>query len=127
MRKNVKQMKHCIDACNACGDSCEQTLFRHCLEMGGEHVEPAHVRLMADCAEICRVAANFMLRGSDMHAEVCRACAEVCETCAGSCEDIGGAEMERCADICRECADACRDMSGVRSVYRQQGGVGMMA
>lgn len=107
-----ENMKNCIEMCNGCHDECETVLFQHCVKMGGKHVEEKHVRLMADCIEICQTAANFMLRGSDLHTSTCETCAEVCEACADSCEEVGGEEMKNCAETCRNCAESCREMSG---------------
>lgn len=106
------EMQDCIETCNACRNECEKTLFNHCLDMGREHVEKKHVRLMADCIEICQTAANFMLRGSDLHAAICAACADICEACAESCEELKSDEMKKCAEICRRCAESCRKMGG---------------
>jgi hypothetical protein len=103
-------MKECINACNDCRDECEKVLFQHCIEKGGKHVEPMHMRLMADCIEICQTAANFMLRGSSMHEDICKACADICDACADSCDEVGGKDMEHCAETCRDCADMCRSM-----------------
>jgi hypothetical protein len=91
-----------------------KTLFNHCLEMGGKHVEPKHVKLMTDCIEICQTSADFMTRGSKLHESVCAACADVCEACAVSCDAIGGDEMKHCAELCRKCAKSCREMSGIK-------------
>lgn len=104
-------LQDCIKACWNCRDTCQSTLYNHCLPHGGHHVEQAHVRVMADCIQICQTAADFMTRGSELHAAVCAVCAEVCDACAESCEAIGDEEMKRCADICRVCADSCREMS----------------
>lgn len=99
----------CIAACTECYEACESMVYRHCLKLGGKHSEPDHLRLMADCAEICRASAGFMLRGSPRHALTCRVCAEVCEACAEDCERIG--DMEDCVTACRRCAEACREMA----------------
>lgn len=108
---NKEHLQECIDNCNGCRDECESVLFTHCAEMGGKHLEAKHLRLMADCIEICQTAANAMLRGSEMHAVICGACAELCEACADSCDQIGGDKMKACADICRRCAQSCQKMS----------------
>jgi len=117
--------KKCIAACGECREECESVLFQHCFKKGGRHVEERHVRLMADCIEICLTAANFMLRGSDTHAAICGVCTEICEACADSCDDIGGAEMEDCAETCRRCAALCREMSdgmrGASPSFRDKG------
>ncbi len=104
-------MQTCIQLCWECRHTCQETLFNHCLSMGGAHVEQPHVRIMADCIQACQTCADFMTRGSAMHAYECAACAAICEACARSCEKIGGKEMKACADACRRCAEACRDMS----------------
>ena len=56
---------------------CYEMAINHCLDTGGKHVEPAHLRLMLDCAEICQTSANFRLNGSDLHHLTCGVCAEV--------------------------------------------------
>lgn len=109
-----QSMKECLALCQDCHSVCQETLFTHCLSMGGKHVEEAHVKLLADCIQICQTAADFMERGSEFHAYVCEACATICEACADSCETIGGAEMKACAEICRRCADSCRDMANMK-------------
>jgi hypothetical protein len=103
-------MQECIDNCLQCYRICQETAMNHCLEKGGKFVEPQHFRLMLSCAEICRTSADFMLSGSDLHAETCAVCADVCEACAESCEQLG--EMDECVRICRLCAESCREMAG---------------
>ena len=109
MHHNDPAKQACIDACLACYKACTQTAFHHCLEVGGQHVAPAHFTLMAACAEICRTDAHFMLIGSTHHKHVCRECAEICEQCASDCERLG--DMQDCVDACRACAESCRTMA----------------
>jgi hypothetical protein len=106
-----ERMRTCIDECHACHDSCAETVM-HCLQMGGEHAEAGHIRLLLDCAEICQTSANFMLRMSEHHGHVCGLCAEICDQCAQDCERFGDDEMmQQCAAACRSCADSCREMA----------------
>lgn len=106
-----KEMKDCIDNCLNCHAVCLNTV-QHCLERGGAHAEQAHVRLMLDCAEICQVSANFMLRGSELHGETCRACGVVCTRCAEDCARLGDDDqMRACVEMCRKCADSCKRMA----------------
>ena len=106
-----EHMQRCIEACTTCHGVCLETI-QHCMKMGGKHAEPNHIRTMMDCAQICATSADFMLRGSDMHAMTCGVCAEVCERCAQSCESMGDDEMmRRCAEACRMCAQSCREMA----------------
>jgi hypothetical protein len=100
-----------IQACWACRQECQDMLFNHCLEIGGKHLDPDHVRIMMDCIEMCQTAADAMVRRSPVHAVICTACAEVCDACADSCQKVGGVGMELCADACRECAALCRQMA----------------
>jgi hypothetical protein len=108
-------MERCIEECTRCHQVCVRTL-QHCLEMGGKHSEAGHVRLMMDCAQICQTSADFMLRGSELHTETCRACAVVCERCAEDCERMGeDREMRECAEECRRCAEICYQMAGAHA------------
>jgi hypothetical protein len=81
-------------------------LERLCLEVGGEHPAPDHIRLLQDCAEICQTSANFMLRVSDFHGSTCEVCAEDCERFTDD------EMMQQCAQSCRSCAESCREMAG---------------
>ena len=107
-------LQQCIQECLNCHSVCLATVA-HCLEMGGAHASPPHIGLLLDCAEICQTSANFMLRGSALHARTCSVCAEVCEQCAQGCERIGGndTQMQACADACRRCAESCRRMAAM--------------
>lgn len=108
------EMKDCIELCWECRTACQNTLFTHCLEEGGEHLEGEHVRIMADCIQICQAAADSMMRDSPMHQAICEACAAICDSCAESCDALEGEHMERCAELCRECAESCRMMGGMQ-------------
>jgi hypothetical protein len=108
----TEEMRRCIEICTNCHNICVETIT-HCLMMGGEHADADHIRLLMDCAEICDVSADFMLRGSHRHEKVCGVCADVCADCASDCERIAGNDetMLRCAEICRMCAESCRQTS----------------
>jgi hypothetical protein len=109
--KLSEMMRNCIRECQSCHGICLETVT-HCLEMGGQHAEPAHIRLLLDCADICQTSADFMLRSSDLHTRTCGICAEVCQRCADDCERFGNdSVMQQCATACRNCATACREMA----------------
>lgn len=104
-------LQDCIDTCVDCHRVCLETAT-HCMAKGGSHATEPHLRLLADCAQICQTSADFMIRGSDLHILTCRVCAEVCERCAQDCFGYGDdPQMKRCAEICRECAASCRMMT----------------
>src|SRR3954465_7738287 len=106
-----EEMLRCIEICTDCHKACVETI-PYCLQQGGPHAHPNHIRVMMDCAEICQTSANFMLRGSDLHVYTCGACAEGCDRCAADCEEMADdSRMAACAEMCRRCAASCREMS----------------
>lgn len=109
-----QDMQNCITMCWDCRTECEKTLFSHCIEEGGDHTEPDHVRIMMDCIQICQASADSMTRNSPVHMAICAACAEICEACAASCEKISGEHMKKCAETCRRCAQSCRAMGQMK-------------
>lgn len=105
------EMQQCIQNCLECHSVCLE-MVTHCLSMGGQHAEVAHIGLLLDCAEICQTSANFMLRNSPFHGQTCRVCAEICERCAQDCERFrDDGMMQSCAQVCRRCADSCQRMA----------------
>ncbi|MGH9835945.1 MAG: four-helix bundle copper-binding protein [Blastocatellia bacterium] len=109
-------MRRCVELCRDCHDTCVSALA-YGLRLGGRHTGEKHLRLMMDCAEICRTCADFMLRESSFHSRVCGVCADICESCADSYESFGDDDfMKQCAGICVQCATSCRQMSVTGSV-----------
>jgi hypothetical protein len=109
MNQLSDETRAAIAACLECHQLCHAMLMTHCIETGGAHVRPQHVRLMTDCAAMCRLTADAMARKSQFHRQLCALCAEVCEACADSCDALDG--MAACAKTCRLCAQACRHMA----------------
>jgi hypothetical protein len=56
-QSNAQDLEQCIDNCQQCHEVCLRTV-NYCLQKGGRHAEPAHIRLMLDCIEICETSAN---------------------------------------------------------------------
>jgi hypothetical protein len=104
------EMMRCIDDCERCHRICLRTAMTHCLEQGGECVEPPLFRVMLACAELCRTTADAMLAGYALYEELCAVCARVCRDCAESCERTG--ELEECVDACRLCEASCARLTG---------------
>jgi hypothetical protein len=83
--------------------------------MGGKHAEASHLKGLQDCADTCRVSADFMLRGSSLHAHMCGVCAEACERCAQSCSEFeDDAQMWACTEECVRCMESCRQMARMK-------------
>lgn len=105
------KVRQCIDNCTACSNICVETAT-YCLNMGGKHADPAHIALLFNCYDICRVSADYMLGSSEFISQICSLCAQVNDRCASSCDQFGDDEqMKACADMCRTCADSCRQMA----------------
>jgi len=112
--EHIDQAMHdCITVCSECHDVCLATV-QHCLQKGGEHAAPDHIRALLDCAQACDISRDFMLRGSELHTMYCRGCSHACDRCAESCEQLAGDDevMRQCAETCRRCAESCRSMAG---------------
>ena len=106
------RMQECVDECLSCYATCEATIA-HCLEMGGKHAAADHIKLLTDCARICSISADFMIRESDVHGQVCAICAEVSRHCAEDCERVDSSDkmMRDCAERSRSCAESCSSMA----------------
>lgn len=102
----------CIENCMECHRTCLETL-QYCLRLGGRHAQIEHIRRLSDCADICQTAADFMIRGSDLHRETCAVCAEICTRCADDCAALAAndLQMQECAEVCAQCAETCRAMA----------------
>lgn len=101
-QETLRALAHCQTTCHAMA-------LIHCLELGGDHARPQHIRLMLDCSEICGVTGTFLAHKSQFHTQLCALCVEICETCAEDCEKLG--QMEDCVAACRACAALCREMA----------------
>lgn len=107
------RMNQAIQDTLDCYRVCEETI-QYCSQKGGKHTDPQHIQALTDCKEACKMAANFMIRGSELHGKVCGVCADACKRCAESCEAMGDDEqMKKCAEICRKCEASCRPMGSM--------------
>jgi hypothetical protein len=106
-----QQFQSCIDACNSCATACDHCAAS-CLKEEDVKAMVRCIRLDTDCAAICRLAASYMARGSELSAVMCEACAEVCDACAQECDRHKHmAHCQECAQACRRCAQECRRMA----------------
>lgn len=96
----------CIDACNACADACDFCAAA-CLKEEDVKAMARCIAFDMDCAQICRVAASYMARGSHQAQAICRVCAEICKACADECGQHQMDHCQKCAEACRACAAAC--------------------
>jgi len=99
----------CIDACNACADACD-TCSTACLQEDDVKMMARCIALDIDCAQICRLAAALMARGSEFAAALCAVCAQVCQACGDECARHQAQHCQDCAAACHRCAHECRRM-----------------
>jgi len=109
MKHLSQQTADAITALQHCHAICSSMAMTHCLEMGGEHARPQHLRLMLDCAALCAFTADALGRKSQFHTRFAALCAEVCETCEKDCEALG--DMDDCVQACRSCVILCQEVA----------------
>jgi hypothetical protein len=104
------EVRECLKNCLDCYQTCTETTIR-CLALGGKHSKLAVMSLLMDCATICNLNADFMLRNSNFYPQTCGITADICDECADVCERFDDDFMKQCASVCRRCAESCREMA----------------
>ncbi len=100
-----------IDVLNNCATECSHCAMG-CLDEEDVKMLIVCVKLNIDCAEVCRLAASLLSRGSAHGVHLLHECAELCEKCADECEKHQHMEhCKKCADVCRHCAEECSAMA----------------
>ena len=104
-----EDMRACIQECANCQNICMETAA-HCLTLEGAYAAAGTIGVLLDCARTCALNAEFMLRASPLHAQLCGVVVEACERCATECEQMadGDHTIRTCARACRRCLDSCR-------------------
>lgn len=105
------KMAECLANCVECHRMCTETAA-HVLHGSHVHSESKHLLALLDCAQICTVHADFMIRRSPHHTHLSKECAEICTACAVLCEEHQDPDgkMKACAEVCRRCAASCSQM-----------------
>lgn len=98
----------CIQISLECYRLCLET-FNYCLKQGGKHLAPPHLAILIDCAHICRINADFLIRSSLFQLDLNKLSATLCLQCADSCDAVDpyDPKLRRCSALCRDYADAC--------------------
>lgn len=115
-----QQYESCIEACNACADACDNCAAS-CLQENDVKMMARCIALDMDCAQVCRLAASYMARGSEFAGALCGTCANICDACADECSKHQMEHCQACAASCRRCADQCRQMMAGGSGTRTTG------
>jgi hypothetical protein len=106
----IDEVRECLRDSLDCYQTCTETTAK-CLRMGGKHAEHKHLNLLMDCARICNINADFMLRNSTYYPQTCGITADICDECADACDRFDDDFMKECASVCRRCAESCREMA----------------
>lgn len=104
------QYAECIEACYDCAAACDYCAAS-CLKEEDPGMMRDCIRLDMQCANLCRLAAQFMAMGSTWAKSVCQLCAEICEECGKTCRQHAMDHCQKCADACLRCAETCRAMA----------------
>ena len=99
-RAVLDALARCAAACETCADAC---LAESDIAM----MVPC-IRLDRDCADICRLTAAFIARGSDHAAHVLKECMEICQKCHAECVNHQHEHCRQCAAACQACLEACK-------------------
>ncbi|HEY1015252.1 MAG TPA: hypothetical protein VGE07_21280 [Herpetosiphonaceae bacterium] len=99
----------CIDACLDCHAVCMDAALR-CLQ-ADPAADAGLVRMLLDCAELCRTNAELMRADDDLLEETCMACGILYEHFARECDLLAGDPvLRRCAEAIRACVEACENL-----------------
>ncbi len=112
---NMAALSECIEACFACTQICTACADA-CL--GEEDVQDLVycIRTDLDCAAICNVTGEVLVRQTEPDWTLLRAQLQACETacrvCAQECEKHAEhmAHCNVCAESCRRCESACQEL-----------------
>jgi len=91
----------CIQACNACISISllpEEDTKRLALV----------VKTCRDCADLCILTSQFIIRNSQFARKEIELCIEACRVCAEECEKFDLLYCLECARACRLCSSECR-------------------
>lgn len=109
MVHKTREAEQAINDTLICASICLETAV-HALDR--DH-SAEHIRSLLDCAELCQMTANFLLRGSPAADAVVAVCGDVARRCAESCEEVAAQdeEMGRCAEACRRTQRSCGELA----------------
>ena len=105
-----QQFASCIEACYSCAAACD-FCAASCLQEEDVKMMARCIAMDMDCAQICRLAASYMARGSENAKAICQQCADICQACGDECVNHQMDHCQECAAACHRCADECRRMA----------------
>lgn len=107
----------CIDPCNDAVAACHRCAAA-CLKQPGTAKTVRCIQRNVECAQICRLAAGYLSRGSELAIELCTLCAAACELCSQECAQQPVRQCQESSAACRRCAQACRTAAYAQAKLR---------
>jgi hypothetical protein len=105
---NSSQYQSVIAALNECAATCDHC-YAACLQEQDVKMMVRCIQLDRDCAEICKLTASTLARGSEVASILLQACADICRACGDECAQHTHMDhCQKCAEACRRCEEACR-------------------
>ena len=100
----INSLTECALACERCMAACleekDVTPMAHCIELN------------RDCAQICLLGAQLLLRDSKVAHQYLLVCEQACRLCAEECSLHDHEHCKACARECRSCEQACHEHHG---------------
>lgn len=107
LRPQIANIHDTIELCLRCHQEGTEA-FQYCLQHGGDHADPHHLKVMQSCIEISYVCARFMMLQSPYQHMMCEICSQICLACAKACEELHDDALVDHIHVALQCADACR-------------------
>jgi hypothetical protein len=105
--------EECIRVCNQCAVTCEHCASE-CIHEHEVNKLSRCIELDLVCAQMCRTAAIFMSKSSELSDRVCILCSQVCHLCGDECaKHVQMEHCKECSETCYQCAKVCRDMASI--------------
>ncbi|MEK6305480.1 MAG: four-helix bundle copper-binding protein [Pantoea dispersa] len=104
------EYKRCVEACYLCAAACDHCATS-CLDEENVEMMRECIRLDMQCANTCRLAAQFMALNSGSVQQLCQFCADICQQCAQACQQHQHQHCQQCARACQRCAEECRKIA----------------
>lgn len=80
-----QKYQNCLEACNACAESCEFCATLFVREQDVKMLERC-IQLNRECASICHTASKVISMHGEFPKQICNLCADICDACAQECE-----------------------------------------
>jgi len=97
--------------CKSCAENCQKTLD-YCNDKKGNLGEASVTNSLKDCVSACKMAADFLNRGTSLQNEAASLAVHACNNAAKTCDKFKEDNaMISCANECRKTIGNCSKLS----------------